>query len=298
MSGNELATYSVPCGKCDSCVKARAKSWFVRLKYELKVSLNAQFVTLTYENPPLSFNGNYTTDKTHLQKFMKRLRYYESCRKKNPKSGRMKRYYNNELKYYAVSEYGEKHKRPHYHVILFNCMSEKSIYNAWHYGQIDIGEVNNKSINYVCGYIGKKIGIPVDDDDDREPECAHMSQGLGLSYIEKTGHWNKQQEETTVVIEGLTYAVPRYIRNKLFPYYKVKRVLKFRDKDGNIILKEQQKQTTVQKRIGKKALHKLAEADKQKRKLHSLRSKQDYDYLKWQNAEIRNEKSTIKNSKF
>lgn len=64
----------VPCGKCPKCLRDRQNGWMFRLQQEIKDSLNCQFVTLTYETTPKSFNGHGTLQKSDLQKFFKKLR--------------------------------------------------------------------------------------------------------------------------------------------------------------------------------------------------------------------------------
>ena len=101
----------VPCGKCPKCLKRKQNAWAFRLQCQTRVSISSAFITLTYEDEklPLSYNGLPNLDKTHVQKFLKRLR------KASPKSS-------NELsiKYYACGEYGTRTHRPHYHMIAFN----------------------------------------------------------------------------------------------------------------------------------------------------------------------------------
>src|SRR5690606_3072882 len=108
----------VPCGKCPQCLRARQNAWSFRLTEHLKHSLSGYFVTLTYSDYhlPMTQNGLPTVDKTHFQKFMKRLRknlkpkYYGLTFKKEMPP----------IRYYAVGEYGKITMRPHYHAIIFN----------------------------------------------------------------------------------------------------------------------------------------------------------------------------------
>ena len=94
----------VPCGNCVECLEKKRSEWSFRLQQELKVSDSAYFITLTYseENLPEELS------KEHCQKFLKRLR------KQNDK------YTTKKLRYYLAGEYGDKTKRPHYHMIVFN----------------------------------------------------------------------------------------------------------------------------------------------------------------------------------
>ena len=171
--------HKVPCGKCLNCKRRRASSWSVRLVKEGERSISAHFLTLTYdtEHVPISKNGFMNLDKTHLQKFFKRLR---KCHGKNHKS----------IKYYAVGEYGGKTLRPHYHMVIFNAdvnlferswaLENKTI------GQIHVGTITEASIGYTLKYISKASKIPLHKNDDRQKEFSLMSKGLGSNYLTKT----------------------------------------------------------------------------------------------------------------
>lgn len=222
MDSDPESTYfiQVPCGKCPPCYLARQKQWFVRLHNELKISETANFVTLTFDVPQRTKNGLLTAEKLPLQNFLKRLRKREIG--------------NNSIKYYACSEYGEKSHRPHYHLIIFNVKSELNIARAWtlyddeknNYksGLYHIGKVEEASINYVTGYIGKRIGIPFTDDDDRTPEFSLMSKNLGMYYVDKAKNFHNVTEQSYTVINGIKYTLPRYYKNLIFPDYKLRKI--------------------------------------------------------------------------
>lgn len=285
----DYSILQVPCGKCHSCITSRINDWWVRLKYELKNSTSAHFITLTYANPPVSLNGHYTGNKDHLRKFFNRLRHYDSSVKLNPLTKRKYRQFNSEIKYYAVLEYGKKYQRPHYHIILFGIKNIRSAYNAWAVdkkpiGSMHVGKVEDASIRYVTGYIGKKIGIPVDDADDRLPEFSNMSKGLGLGYVNSTGKFNIQNEEGYTVVDGKTYRLPRYLKNKLFPQYKMK-----------VHGKVKYLPNPIAKAIGKKnQSHAILNEQFERQKFSS---NEDYEINKWSVVQAKNNQSP-KNSKF
>lgn len=190
--GQEMKRILIPCGSCHSCNLNKAKDWFIRLKYEEKEALSAYFVTLTYNNEPRTTNGYCTAVKNDLQDYFKRLRKRESQRIINPKTGRLKTYYNTAIKYYAASEYGEKFHRPHYHAIVFNVNDINNLALAWSIkdqplGIFSISPVTDERINYVAGYVGKKIGIPWRDNDDRLEEFSLQSKNLGIQYLKYVG---------------------------------------------------------------------------------------------------------------
>ena len=62
----------IPCGHCSFCLKNRRDEWTIRLLEEFKDSLECIFLTLTYPDESVHYDGN--VHKEHLQKFWKRLR--------------------------------------------------------------------------------------------------------------------------------------------------------------------------------------------------------------------------------
>lgn len=104
----------IPCGSCYSCRMSRAKDWTVRCMLEAQYHESNYFVTLTYADNHLPFNvdcdtgelsGKSTLVKSHVQKFIKRLR-------KNYK-------YSDHISYLLCGEYGSLSGRCHYHLCIF-----------------------------------------------------------------------------------------------------------------------------------------------------------------------------------
>jgi len=91
----------VPCGQCIGCRLEKSRQWAIRCVHESKCHDDNIFVTLTYNNENLPKDGSLCL--ADLQKFMKRLR----------------KKYGAGIRYFACGEYGEKLKRPHYHVCIF-----------------------------------------------------------------------------------------------------------------------------------------------------------------------------------
>lgn len=249
----------VPCGKCLNCKKKRVAQWSFRLMKELEVSNSAYFITLTYdtENVPITKNGFMTlvknskqdkelkdieseqgekkverTDRS-LQAFFKRLRYYESEYKLFYDKRTKKTIEVKPLRYYAAAEYGSRRRRPHYHIILFNLLSESSIKKAWAntrrengvvvewipFGSIDIDpDVNVNNIDYTLKYICKEGHNKMHKNDDRQKEFALMSKGLGANFItpEIESFYNRRLDINYVINQrGHKIAMPRYYRNKM-----------------------------------------------------------------------------------
>lgn len=197
----------VPCGKCVYCNQRRQREWAHRLQQELKVSDYATFLTLTLSDDNLIFTDSEqaTLSKRHLQLFMKRVRKAQKGK----------------FKYYAVGEYGTKTKRPHYHMILFNCPI-KDFTDLWQLGHVHQGTVNGASITYTLKYMMKELDDPCyygyKSNDAILSPFALMSKGLGASYISERKKWHKQDlARTHVVTEGgYKTNLSRYLREKIY----------------------------------------------------------------------------------
>lgn len=205
-------TKIVPCGSCVKCLQRRANAWSFRLYEELKVSSSATFLTLTYEDPPQSFNGHDTLDKTDLQRFFKRLRKQVN-----------KFYPNTKIKYYAVGEYGTRTKRPHYHIILFNLpqvylRDNDIISKIWTHGLLHYGECNAATIAYTTKYIVSGKFEPEADDDDRQPQFSTMSKKLGINHLSPAmvRFYKSRFISYATTSGGYTIPLPRYFRDKIF----------------------------------------------------------------------------------
>lgn len=221
-----------PCGQCLACRINKRRQWTARLLLEFfENNEKASFVTLTYsdDNFPLSLNGYPVLCKRDIQLFLKKLR----------------KRFGQGIRYYAAGEYGPKTKRPHYHLILFgvapdeldpdwfyfggksgpfrpNYCRTSPLYETWQHGIVHIGEVTAHSIQYVAGYVTKKI---TKKGDGLEPEFALMSRrpGLGVSALaEIASSLQKVSENRStaspsrqVAVDGKLYPLGRLLLHKL-----------------------------------------------------------------------------------
>lgn len=230
--------------------------WALRIAHESSLysdSRGNSFVTLTYRDKEtctkeekakgLFIPGTRSLDKTHFQKFMKRLRKRETGHR---------------IKYYQCGEYGSQCEhgfdlnrqkcplcnvgRPHHHAILFNQRfddlepyavqkgvtryTSKTLSDLWGYGFVDVGEVTIQSAGYVARYIMKKInGVQAEDHYKRitesgeivklEPEYSTMSNGIGKDWYEKykTDCW--PEDEVPAPGRDPVKKVPRYYEEML-----------------------------------------------------------------------------------
>jgi len=198
------------------------------MSHELSYWDEASFLTLTYneESCPESLN------KTHPQKFFRALRAHlrrkvNGCRK---------------ISYYAVGEYGDTFGRPHYHAIVFgfdpretekllrnnNLRPDSQYAKYWRdertgqpRGNINVGDVNNKSIGYCAKYVRKKL---MGEDNTAfyeavglEPEFSLTSQKPAIGYRYYRDHLKKGgvQHELTFYHAGRRVNWPKYYKRKL-----------------------------------------------------------------------------------
>lgn len=197
---------TVPCGRCMGCLQDKRAEWTFRLHQELKNSSSAQFITLTYDDENLLYNenGNGCLYKPDLQNFLKRLR---------------KRDKTNNIRYYAVGEYGSKSFRPHYHLLLFNNSLVDNIYKSWTLGFVQIGKVEAASIHYVTKYLINRY----DDMGNLPPQFATMSRrpGIGANYIDENYKFHKKQQLSKVNMNGISLKMPRYYRQKIYSKHEM-----------------------------------------------------------------------------
>ncbi len=209
---DDVKTNVVPCGKCPKCRRDRQNAWVHRLTAEQKDSKSSAFITLTYEDPPLSFNGHQTLNPKHLTNFWKRLRKQNFVNNESDK-----------IKYFAVGEYGTKFLRPHYHAIVYNInpkllQHNDKIQQIWSHGSVDIAQSSPASQRYTIGYIMHDTWQPTQDDDDRTPQFQRQSKNLGLGYLTPSMVAYHIAHQLPIITQpgGKILKMPRYYKEKIF----------------------------------------------------------------------------------
>lgn len=202
----------LPCGQCIGCRLERSRQWAVRCMHEASLYDDNCFITLTYENENLPSDGSL--NKSHFQKFMKRLRKSLDGVK---------------VRYYHCGEYGDLLSRPHYHACLFGwAPDDKSLWSIrqgvklyrssflekiWPYGYVSVGDVTFESAAYVARYILKKINGDASEGyyGDRLPPYTTMSRrpGIGAQWMDKYGS-DVYPDDFVVVRGGIKCRPPRY----------------------------------------------------------------------------------------
>lgn len=171
------------CGQCMPCRYNRRRIWATRIMVEAAQYKDNVFLTCTYapENDPT------TLVPRDMQLFIKRLRE------------RVYREFGIKFRFFGVGEYGDTHGRPHYHYALFNfprclygrtrysrrglecCSVCKLVSEVWGYGFVYLGDVEEDSAGYICGYVTKKMTAKDDPRlNGRHPEFARMSLRPGI----------------------------------------------------------------------------------------------------------------------
>lgn len=208
----------VPCGKCAACLSRKRNEWSYRLECELKHSVSAFFITLTYDdvNVPDDGFGRLSLRKKDCQLFLKRLR------KSLPDW---------HIRYYLCGEYGSNTHRPHYHAVMFGLppdesLSYEEVLRAWQKGFVQIGTVTPASIAYVTKYCITKAE-EMDEFDTRERPFALMSRrpGLGADYIDSHKSWHLADESRfySPKMDGQKVSLPRYFKEKIYDEKQRKR---------------------------------------------------------------------------
>lgn len=234
------------CGQCMPCRINKSRMWSHRIMLETVNSSENTFVTLTYRDEELEDYGDWVATRPvvgnlepkKLQRWFKRLRRFQQHR---------------ELRYFAVGEYGDQKGRPHYHIALFGfpncvygrtkrnsrgrcvaqtcCQNCNSVQQTWPFGDIELGELNKDTAQYIAGYVTKKW---TKEDSwtknklkGRHPEFARMSlkPGIGAPVIKnvisftgptRVGKYVRACLDAPVVLRNSGSLLPlgRYLRRK------------------------------------------------------------------------------------
>lgn len=204
IKGEELRRkITTNCGHCVQCRTQKALDWTFRCFTESLRADNAYFLTLTMDDA----NMVDSPDKRDIQLFHKKLRNYFK-----DKYG-----YTRSLKYFLVSEYGEKTDRIHYHAIYFNLPYGKTV----PYTQIsnEISAVWGKGIVYTKAFIFNQIAYCLKylHKDKEYGNIQLSSKNLGeidekvIRYMNTTPYMDKMKVRSA---DGWMVNIPRYFRKK------------------------------------------------------------------------------------
>ena len=215
----------VACGKCCLCKHRSQVDLINRAAIEQSLySCPPYFITLTYDNEHLPPYGELRY--RDVQNFLKRLRR---------RWDRKKLQHN--MRYIICGEYGSKHGRPHYHMILMNnpygCDEFSSehqqlcddIFICWNMCSRDAfrcEQCQNGAVQYVTKYLAKDKG-----------QCKHFNKpfvrtsigkgGIGYPAISKSLEYYRSNPSLNVFSyfdADLAYKeIPfgRYLSNHIYP---------------------------------------------------------------------------------
>lgn len=226
----KLGSRIVPCGKCYACRSKRRNQWSARLteeaRYHERNGKQNLFITLTYdeENVPFIQTDAGAVRVAVLQDvsaFVKRLRKSLYGSKKG------------DLRFFAVSEYGPKTLRPHFHIILFGLPPKtiriltRLIEKAWNYqGFVTVSHVTRGRIRYCAKYCLSEFMLPDEITKAGFKNGLRCSKGLGKCHLTKswTEFYRRQSRLYYTTKEGYKVALPEYWQRKIFSPSELRRI--------------------------------------------------------------------------
>lgn len=225
-----LGSRIVPCGKCYACRSKRRNQWAARLTEEARFHERNRrvnlFLTLTYdeENVPYISTDAGEVRVAVLQDvsaFIKRLRKSLYGSKKG------------DLRYFAVSEYGPKTLRPHFHVILFGLLPKtirvltRLIEKAWNFqGFVTVSNVTRGRIRYCAKYCLSDILLPDEIVAAGFKAGLRCSKRLGECHITPSwkNFYRKQSRLFYTTKEGYKIPFPEYWQRKIYTASELKQL--------------------------------------------------------------------------
>lgn len=177
------------------------------------------FLSLTYDqaNIPIKIQDNvpyFVFDKTHAQKYIKRVRYY--INEMNPDLS---------LQYLCVSEYGGIGHRPHLHFLIFvkgdkylkYLRTMREILRAnWQYGFVCIESCEDSRIHYITKYCVKNLENTPSDCIDPVFILASKKPFLGSSFESTLEKQSLSSDGSPLVYyRGHKQIMPRIFRRNL-----------------------------------------------------------------------------------
>lgn len=242
----------LPCRQCIGCRLQYSAEWATRCIHETKSHYYNTWITLTYndENLPQQYDTGDIHPRTaqpilsgslneaHVSKYLRALRK-ASTREKNADAITADTV--GKLRYYYAGEYGEQHRRPHYHACLFGIQfndttlikttelghklyESKIMKTLWPYGTHIIGELTFQTAAYTARYITKKINgqqkekhyTTINQKTGKiiklKPEFCQMSRnpGIGYTWYEKYKTDVHRTDTKHVYNKGKKTKTPRY----------------------------------------------------------------------------------------
>lgn len=154
------------------------------------------------------------------QKFLKRLRYHSKDK------------YNEEIRFYGVSEYGPRTYRPHWHLLLFFNSDELTssiqqlVSESWSYGLTTCELSRGGSASYVASYVNSNVCLPSLYVQHKEirPRSLH-SKGYGNNHVfpaQATIH--ELDKMSSILLDGESISVNGEVK-RIYPSRSYKRTV-------------------------------------------------------------------------
>lgn len=259
-----LPIQKLPCGTCPECMKNYYTDWATRGSRELSRWDSSLFITATYDEENLP--GNNSLKKKDIQDFIKRCKKYFRSSKQNP------------IRQTYCGEYGEKTKRPHYHVILYNAdfkdkkkhyispqghqvYTSETLTRLWGKGNVEFGYATPASIAYLYKYIlkrktrkEKKQPLVIERDGityEVEHEFIESSRNPGIGAHMRS---SKSIKKGYLTVDGVRKSLPKYYLEhikktdpRLYEQIKDLRFDHAQTKEKESSLRKKQKEETQKK---------------------------------------------------
>ena len=137
------------------------------------------------------------------QKFLKRLRFHSKDK------------YNEEIRFYAVSEYGPRTYRPHWHLLLFFNSDELTssirqlVSESWSYGHTSCELSRGGSAAYVASYVNSNVCLPSLYLQHKEIRARSLhSKGYGNNHVFPTqASIHELDKMSSILLDGESISV-------------------------------------------------------------------------------------------
>lgn len=226
LNRNVPSAISVRCGKCNSCKECYTDEWTTRAVLESLINKDNIVVNLTFteENYPESQNEAIDNVKKFIKKVRRYIDYHNISKEK--------------IKCDYVLEYGKKHGRMHFHIIIFGFdfkdryffkkdkktqiktyRSEK-LEKLWKYGFSGINVIDKENpaiaIRYVKKYLKK--GKVIVNGKELNP-VFKKSDGIGYGWIDLKENREKVIRDGYIDTGNYKAVIPKGIRRRLREKY-------------------------------------------------------------------------------
>lgn len=154
------------------------------------------------------------------QKFLKRLRFHSKDK------------YNEEIRFYGVSEYGPRTYRPHWHLLLFFNSDELTssiqqlVSESWSYGRTTCELSRGGSASYVASYVNSNVCLPSLYVQHKEIRARSLhSKGYGNNHVFPTqATIHEFDKMSSILLDGESISVNGEVK-RIYPSRTYKRTV-------------------------------------------------------------------------